>query len=509
MSISRILMVLCSILLSGYIVLGQPQSKLSFTLSPVQSNPSKFHVELLCEGITGEIQDFKMPSIAPGYYRVLDFAANVENFNAADNSGKALPWEKIAKNTWRVCTDGTGVVKIRYDVKSDFGSVAGSFIDDKRAYISTPGVFIYPDGQINHPLHVTLIPSKNFPKISTGLEPRQDNPHSFYAYNFDNLYDCPIYMGNQEVASFTVRGIWHYVAMENPGTFDRRQFTADLKKMIETASEIIGNIPYLHYTFIFMGEGKGGLEHLNSSAMFLTLSGEQNPWLEKDVMKFLTHEYFHVYNVKAIRPVALGPFSYDGENNTDMLWFSEGGTVYYEFIILNRAGFFSRNECLDSFASIIAKNEGNPARLSQSAAEASRKAWTQSFFGSEKEVSYYDKGLALSLLLDLRIRHETANNKSLDDVMRMCYYEFFEKKHRGFTDQEFRQVCEYMAGTSLADFFAYISNTAELDYKKYFDYAGLTIEMSVDKDKKVTCHIKQLPNPTPLQSEIFQDWLKE
>jgi predicted metalloprotease with PDZ domain len=509
MSISRTLMVLGSILLSGFIVLGQPQSNLAFTLSLEQSNPGKFHVEFYCEGIKDEIQDFKMPAISPGYYRVLDFAANVENFNAEDGSGKPLPWEKIAKNTWRVGTDRIGLVRISYDVKSNRSSVASSFIDEKRAYISTPSVFIYPDGQINHAVTVTLVLPSNFPKISTGLDLLQDKANTFYAQNFDVLYDCPIYLGNQEIISFDVQGIWHNVSLENPGTFDRQQFMANLKKMIEAATAIVGDIPYRHYTFIFMGEGLGGLEHQNSSALFINVSGEQNPWLKKDLMKFLTHEYFHLYNVKSIRPIALGPFSYDGENNTDMLWFSEGGTVYYEYIILNRAGFLSRKECLESFSSIIARNENNPAHLSQSVAEASHNAWTQSFFGSENELSYYDKGLALSLLLDLKIRHETKNKKSLDNIMSTCYYEFYKKKQRGFTNQEFRQVCENTAGISLADFFAYIYNTAEIDYGKYFAYAGLAVEKIRDDQTGYTFLIKRLPNPTPLQCEIFQGWLKE
>lgn len=502
-------MVLGALLLIGYTVLGQQQAKLVFTLSTEYSNPQKFHVVLYCEGIKSEIQDFKMPAISPGYYRVLDFAGNVENFSAEDGRGNPLPWEKTYKNTWRVCTGRNSPVKLRYDVKSQRDSVADSFIDDKRAYISSPNVFMYPDGQINQPVTVTLIPPPNFSKISTGLDPWPEKANTFYAQNFDILYDCPIYMGSQEVISFEVQGIPHYVAMENPGTFNRQDFTADLKKMIETATAIVGDIPYQHYSFIFMGEGKGGLEHRNSSALFINVSGNQNPWLEKDLMKFLTHEYFHLYNVKRIRPIALGPFDYGRENTTDMLWFSEGGTVYYEFIILNRAGFLSRSECLESFSSIIARNENNPAHLSQSVADASRKAWTQSFFGNENETSYYDKGLILSLLLDLKIRHETKNKKSLDNVMSTCYYEFYKKKQRGFTGQEFRHVCEKIAGISLSDFFAYIYSTVDVDYLKYFAYAGLAIEIPGDINTKGNFPISRLPNPTPLQIAIFKSWLKD
>lgn len=505
----RKIMLLSAILLSGIILLGQGSSTMTFTLSIEQANPGKFHVEFYDEGITGNIRDFKMPCIAPGYYRVLDFAANVENFTAADGSGNPLPWEKIAKNTWRVGTGGAGAVKIAYDVKSDFDSVAQSFIDDKRAYISTPGVFMYPKGRIDHPVTVTLIPPSNFPKTSTGLEPLPGNKNSYYAQNFDVLYDCPIYLGNQEIIPFEVRGIPHYIAMESPGAFDRQQLASGLAKMIETAAAIVDEIPYRHYTFIFMGEGKGGLEHGNSTALFIDVSGGKNPWREKSTIKFLTHEYFHSYNVKSIRPIALGPFSYDGNNNTGMLWFSEGGTVYYEYIILNRAGFLSRGECLEEFSSAITINETNPARLKQSVAEASRNAMTQSFFGSDKEVSYYDKGLILTLLLDLAIRHETKNKKTLDDVMRTLYHQFFRQKQRGFTRREFRQVCEEAAGKTLAEFFTYIDSTVEIDYGKYLGYAGLGIQISSDKTKAKTFTIKRMSNPTLLQNEIFNSWLEE
>lgn len=506
---SRTLTVICVLLVSGFILWSQQETKLAFTLSLEQGNPGKFHVIFYCEGITGETLDFKMPAISPGYYRVLDFAGNVENFNAEDASGNPLPWEKTGKNTWRVGSSRSAAVRVSYDVKSDFTSVAQSFIDHKRAYISSPSVFMYLDGQINHPVTVTLIPPANFPKISTGLDPWPDKTNTYYAQNFDIFYDCPIYLGSQEIISFDVQGISHRVAMENPGTFDRQEFMSDLKKMIETATAIVGDIPYRHYTFILMGEGKGGLEHLNSSALFIAVPGGKNPWCDKKKMKFLTHEYFHLYNVKRIRPIALGPFDYDRENNTDMLWFSEGGTVYYEYIILNRAGFLGRNQCLDNFSTTIARIENNPAHLRQSVAEASLKAWTQSFFGSENEVSYYNIGLALSILLDLKIRHETKNKKSLDNVMSTCYYEFYKKKQRGFTDREFRQVCENIAGTSLSDFFAYIYNPGEIDYTKYFAYAGLAVEIPGDIKAKGTFHITRLPNPTPLQLEVLEGWLKE
>jgi predicted metalloprotease with PDZ domain len=505
----KLLIFIC--LLHAYPALSQPrQTEMNLTLSVHQARECKFHVRLDCEGFDDEILDFKIPAISPGFYRVLDFAENVENFRAESGDGTHLPWEKTTKNGWRVAADRASSLAVSYDVKAaGRSSVAESFIDSGRAYVSPTSVFMYIPGRISHPVTVAVTLPGNFHGISTGLDPVEGVKNTFFARNFDVLYDCPIYMGNQETIAFHVRGIPHYVAMENPGPFDREEFTGYLKKMTESAVDIMGEIPYKHYTFMFMGRGRGGLEHMNSTAMFTSVSGPQNPALDMDWLSFVAHEYFHLFNVKSIRPIALGPFDYGRENLTHMLWLSEGGTVYYEYIILNRAGFLGRDECLRRFSGIIARYENNPARLTQSVAEASRSAWTQSFFGGEGEISYYDKGLGISVLLDLKIRHETKNNRSLDDVMRTCYHKFHKERNRGFTDLEFRQVCENIAGVSLSGLFDYVYSTREIDYRKYFAYAGLTIELPENKDEECDFSISPAPNPSPMQMKILAGWLKE
>jgi predicted metalloprotease with PDZ domain len=275
------------------------------------------------------------------------------------------------------------------------------------------------------------------------------------------------------------------VAIENPGTFDRQKFTADLKKMVEAGVAVVGEIPYKHYTFIVMGEGRGGLEHRNSMAAFSSGSiyNPENPAQYKGWLSFLAHEYFHLYNVKSIRPIALGPFDYDKENYTHMLWFSEGVTVYYEYLILNRAGLMTRTDCLERLRRSIANYENIPAHLFQSATEASFDTWIQFFSRGDNArnttISYYDKGCALGMLLDLKIRQETENKKSLDDVMKALYRQFYKEKQRGFTDEEFRAVCEGVAGCALPEIFdVYASTVKDIGYPKYLAYAGLDIDVA-------------------------------
>lgn len=464
-------------------VLGQnKEGIMAFTISMENPNTHYYHVVFHCEGIRGETLDFKMPVWTPGYYWILNLAKNIANFEARDVHGNQLDWHKINKNTWRVNSDNASDIRISYDVFAFRQSVAEPFLDDGRAFISPTGIFLHIDGLLQHPVSVTVKPYHEWSQVNTGLDIVEGIPHTFYASNFDVLYDCPILVGNQEVLSFEVGNIVHTVAMENPVNIDHMAYLEDLKKIVIHGSAIIGEIPYKHYTYLFMGRGGGGLEHSNSMAVFsnlsydLTQSARYKRWLA-----FLAHEYFHLYNVKAIRPIALGPFDYDRENYTNMLWVSEGLTVYYEYIILNRAGILSRQETLDILTRTITKFENIPGHQFQSATESSFNTWLNFFnrnnHTANTTISYYDIGCTLGLLLDLKIRHETKNEKSLDDVMKTLYYTFYKEKKRGFTDQEFRDVCEQTAGCSLEEIFNYASNAQPFDYKKYLAYAGIHIEL--------------------------------
>jgi predicted metalloprotease with PDZ domain len=198
-------------------------------------------------------------------------------------------------------------------------------------------------------------------------------------------------------------------------------------------------------------------------------------------MSFISHEYFHHFNVKRIRPLALGPFDYDRENYTNLLWVSEGFTVYYEDLVLVRDGFHSREAYFGRLTQAIRNFEEIPGHKVQSAEGSSFDTWFGYFNHNEHQenttISYYDKGLALAVFLDFRIRHETANRKSLDDVMRLLYRTYAKGLGRGFTDAEFRDACEKTAGCALAEIFEdYARTTRDLDYARYFAYAGLDID---------------------------------
>lgn len=471
----------CTLLLMLVLSISSSAQKLTFTISMEKPSSHYYQITTRCEGVNKSTLDFKMPVWSPGYYWIQNYPKNVVNFRATDGNGKPLVWEKTTKNSWRIKTGQAKTVVLQYQVYAFARSVADAFLDEGRGFIVPTALLMHLADQLQMPSTIAIQPYQDW-KISTGLEPVKGQPNTFYAANFDELYDCPIYLGNQEVLSFEVKGIPHYVAFENPKAFNLDQFVADLQKMVETASSLIGDIPYKHYTFLIMGPGGGGLEHRNSTAVFSsnTVYNPSNEASYKRWLSFLAHEYFHLYNIKAIRPIALGPFDYDKENYTNMLWFSEGVSAYYQDIIINRAGLQTQEETLEKFRGCIRNYENIPGHLFQSATQSSMDTWIQFFNRSENAsnttISYYDKGCALGVLLDLKIRHETKNQKSLDDVMRALYQQFYKEKKRGFTDEEFWQVCEKIAGTSLSELMIDASTVQAIDYPKYFGYAGLEMD---------------------------------
>ena len=473
----QIFPVLC--LLAANAVHAAPDS-MAFTVSMPQPATHTLHVQFRCEGLKGELQDFKLPAWSPGYYGIGDYARNVFNFGAADGSGHPLPFERTARNTWRVVAANAAAIIIDYDVFGTTSFAANTYVGYDRAYLSPSGVFVHAAGELQHPVTVTIQLPAGWKQVATGLEPVPGKSGVFEAPDFDVLYDCPILIGNQEYLQFSIKGVPHFVAIENVAPqVSRPRMLADLQKMVETATRLMGDVPYRHYTFLMMGRGNGGIEHLNSASIQfagdrLNTDPEYLRWLS-----YVCHEYFHNFNVKRIRPIALGPFDYDQENLTNMLWVSEGLTVYYQDLLLVRAGLMTRAQYLDKMAAAIGAFENSSGRHYQSATESSWNTWNSgSGVGVDRNVaiSYYNNGAMLGAMLDLKIRESSGNRKSLDDVMRGLYKKYYLEKKRGFTDAEFRRECESAAGAGLAEVFSYASTTREVDYTKYFLMAGLKLE---------------------------------
>lgn len=454
-----------------------------YTVSMENPSTNTFHVDLLCGGLTEEQNDFKIPVWMPGYYQIMNYANDIQKLIIIDSNNQPIKWEKANHNTWRVYNKGNRTLKISYDVKTVRSFVATNYLDEERGFIAPTGMFLHIDKQLNLPVTVKINPYKNWNKIATGLTKIDGEKNTYYAKDFDILYDSPILIGLlEEMPSFTVKGIPHHFVGYKLGDFNRAEFMSELKKVVEQAVAVIGDIPFDSYTFIGIGPGGGGIEHQNSTAVaFSGSKAFDTKQGRRGILSFLGHEYFHHYNAKRIRPIELGPFDYDNGSKTNMLWVAEGVTTYYDEMLLKWADLESETDLLVGFQNSIKAYENSPGRFFQSVSQASYDTWSDGPFGRtgdevNKTISYYEKGPILALMLDLKIRHETKNQKSLDDVMRTLYYDFYKKLDRGYTEQEFRAVCEKIANVQLNEFFNYVYTVSTPDYKKYFGYAGLDID---------------------------------
>ena len=423
--------------------------------------------------------DFKMAAWTPGSYLIREFAKNLEAVKAEAN-GKPISISKINKNTWRVALGAaTKKIQVSYRVYAFELSVRTSFLDDSHGYINPASVLLYVNDFANLPQDINIEPYKNFKVVSTAL--KGTGKFTYQAKNLDELIDSPIEIGNHKVWDFKVNGIPHQIAFYGTTKVDSVKFLADVTKVCEEAQKVVGEHPCDHYLFIMhnIGRGTGGLEHLYSTTCSVSRSAYESERGYQGVLSLLAHEYFHLWNVKRIRPKSLGPFDYENENYTHNLWLSEGMTSYYSGVILQRMGKISNQDYANRIAAEISSVENTPGSHLESAAEASWDAWIKYYRPNENSrnqtVSYYDKGSLLGYVLNAWIIKSTQGQKCMDDVFKHLYQAYYKKLNRGFTDAELEDAFSKVAGTSAKPLFeSYVYGVQTPDYQNLFNEFGFT-----------------------------------
>ena len=454
---------------------------LRYTLAMPAPQTHYFEVKMELSGFSSDYTDVKMPVWAPGSYLVREYSKNVEGFEARTANGQALAVEKISKNTWRVRHPKQVNFQVSYRVYAFELSVRTSFIDADHGYLNGSSIFMYPADNKQLGSTVVVQPAAGWSKVSTALRPGTGK-FTYKATSYDELADSPIEIGNHKILEFTANGTPHQVAMYGTYVADDARLVADMKRVCEEAHRVVGQNPLDHYLFIVhnLERGGGGLEHLYSTTLEVSRTAYGTDAGLKSFLGLVAHEYFHLWNVKRIRPMALGPFNYDQENYTHMLWVSEGMTEYYSKQIIKRAGVLTREEYLGRLANAVGEVENTPGNRVQSAAESSFDAWIKYYRPNENasntQISYYSKGDLIGTWLDLNIANATAGAKHLDDVFRLLYETYYRKAGRGFTDQEFQDAVATVAGRRFDAFFQNsVYGTKTIDYATALGYAGLTL----------------------------------
>ncbi|HEX4950779.1 MAG TPA: PDZ domain-containing protein [Blastocatellia bacterium] len=461
-----------------------PPLQLTYELSFPQPHTHLYEVTYIIGNITQPTLELQMPTWTPGSYLQREFARHVQDFAVRDKAGNALPWEKIDKATWRVTTNGANEIRASYRVYAYDLTVRTSHLDASHAYFNGANLFLYVKGALQQPLKLKINAPSGW-QITSPLALAPDADGYFHAPNYDILVDSPTEIGTHKLLAFDALGKRHRIALWGEAKYNEDTLKRDFAKIVEAGAAVFGStLPYDHYTFIIHlqpGIG-GGLEHLNST----TCQASPDAFLTADsyrqFLSLIAHEYFHLWNVKRIRPLALGPFDYQTENYTRGLWFSEGVTDYYADQLLLRAGLIKADVYGQILGNALAKYEATPGRNVQSPAAASFDAWIKYYRPDENSVntamSYYESGAILGMLFDLEIRARTGNAKSLDDVMRLLYEKHGWPKP-GFTDAELKAAFETVAGADLSEFWRnYVTGTASIDFNQHLAKAGLRLEKS-------------------------------
>ncbi len=377
-----------------------------------------------------------LPVWIPGSYLVREFAKNLQELNARQN-GQPIAVQQLSKHQWQLDCSANAPVELSNLVNAYDTSVRTAWLDQRRGFFNGTSLLLRVHGQEAQPHQLRISPSAQVPdwKLATGLSAVEVDAQGFGTYtagNYDELVDCPVEMGNFWSSSFTARGVPHrFVVAGAPASFDGERLLRDTQKICEAEIDFWGVAPHSSYVFMLnvTHDGYGGLEHCNSTALICSRSDLPRQGVDKasdgyvQLLGLISHEYFHTWNVKRLRPAELVPYNYDQENYTELLWFFEGFTSYYDDLLLRRAGLIDNATYLKLITKTLNQVQQTPGRKVQSVAQSSFDAWVKYYRQDENTanatVSYYTKGALVAMSLDLKLRQE--GQTTLDAVMRALW----------------------------------------------------------------------------------------
>ena len=421
----------------------------------------------------------------PGRYELANFAKNIKNFTVFDDQMKPCTYRKINKDTWEVDTSKTTKITIRYAYYSAELNAGSTFIDDTQIYINPVNCIIYSEEAKDLPFELNIEAPQNWIKMSSMLE--EDGV--FRALNFDELADSPLLISkNLQSASYNIEDTDFTIWVNNHKPIDWTKIIEDFSKFTKAQIETFGEFPSKTFEFLIHClpyTAYHGVEHLKSTVITLgptpNVLGDQY----NDLLGIASHELYHVYNVKSIRPIEMLPYDFKQENYSSLGYVYEGITTYMGDLFLLKSGVFTLKDYLKELSEQLQKHFDNPGRFSYSVAESSFDTWLDGYVPGVpgRKVSIYTEGCLLAFCADIMIRKASNNKANLDEVMKRLYYDF-ALKNIGITEKDYRNELENISGTSFKDFFEhYINGTHSLEgiLVDSLDYLGLEIKQTPSK----------------------------
>lgn len=440
-------------------------------------------------------QVFALPAWIPGSYVIRDYARHVVSIRAA-GEGHEIELEKVDKSSWQAAAT-QGPITVTAEIYAWDLSVRGAHLDTTHAFFNGACVFLQVVGQEDHRCEITIgPPPKGIGRdwrVGTSMRPKDAEHYGFGIYaadDYDELIDHPVEIGELQIGEFEAGGIPHAIAIRGHARADMARICRDLTTLCEQHQKLLGAPRDLdRYLFLLavLPEGYGGLEHRWSSSLMcsrgdLPVRGESGT--KPSYRKFLrlcSHEYFHLWNVKRMKPERFTPYDLRAESHTGLLWVFEGITSYYDTFALARAGLLSGEGYLEMLGRTITRVLRARGRLRQSLEESSYDAWIKFYKpdanASNATVSYYTKGALVALALDLTIRRDTDSRYSLDSVMRACWKRFGETGE-GMPERGLESIAQAFTGLDLEEFFErYVRGTAELPLRRLLKDFGIRLHL--------------------------------
>jgi predicted metalloprotease with PDZ domain len=420
-----------------------------------------------------------MPAWAPGSYMVRDFARHIYDLEITDLRGKPLPVVRLDKQRWEIASEGRPV-RVAYRIFAFEETVRTSIFDDQHAFWNGTSVFFYVEDDLGRPIEVEVTPREGW-RISTALPAVPRHPHTFAAASYDELADSPFEVGTHDVHAFRVGRTRFEVAMFGRTNANPARLVSDIRNIVTATGQMFGGFPFERYLFIIhhLGARGGGLEHAASCTLDIAGLGFEDDKSYQRFAELAAHEFFHAWNVKRIHDRVLGPFDYQGENYTRLLWFHEGFTEYMESLVLLRAGIIDPETYLDDLAEEWPRYLQRPGRNVTPLSELSFEAWIKLYKPADnhtnRTVSYYEKGKWAALVLELMLREATRGRRGIEDLFVALWREFGQEG-RGIGEEDIEAAVAQLAGTRLDAYFAsYIRGTEELPVPDLLARAGITL----------------------------------
>jgi len=483
--------------------------KIQYQVSMPQPTNHLFQVDLTLEdGFPHQSPwVFSLPVWTPGSYLIREYSRHIQGVQAWYGD-VPIAVQKVSKNRWQtivsepltsdpltsepatsapltsdpiVSVSNNQPLRLSYQVLAAELTVRTNHLDATHGYFNPAALLLAVEGYSHLPHQVTIVLPQAHWQVATPLPSLPDAPLTFEASDYDQLVDSPFEMGEHERFEFTVLDKPHSLVIWGKGNYDAQWLMGDISRIIETEAALWGGLPYNRYLFlIHLGTSYAGLEHRDSCSLICPRQAFRQIESYQTVLNLIAHEFFHLWNVKRLRPKALETFDYDRENYTPSLWFSEGVTSYYDLLIPQRSGLYESHTFLSLLGKEISRFLNTPGRWVQPLRESSWDAWIKLYrrdaHSDNHHISYYLKGAMVTLLLDLRIRERHQNRRSFDDVLRSLWQEWGQPE-RGFTEADVAQAIAQVLGSKdfLADYQDYLDGTAELPFAEAFAPFGLEL----------------------------------